>query len=585
MPLIDIPPTPLIRLSQFPYVAHATITLNNATATNNVVAAICMLQPGETINSVYLVGGGAPVGTPTYNVSIEGVVNSGAAYGGRPSGTALTSNGGGSTPMRIEDVSGAALTNGAVVVHEFVDSYTNNSAAPEFIAITVRTGTTGSGLNATNTITLRAGYQTWLTNFVQPHYSTLVSGSWAHTGNLPTMWASDNSARLVTNTSNVPTFTNETNWNSASSPNRRGIRWDAQFGCRLKAVNLLYRPAANASHEIVVNVYNSAGTPKSTSTTTYNTYSAVSSNPGQLMVNVDVPATTIERGDIVRIFLKPDATANSALQFYCIEWTTSTQRNAFFGTGTTDVFQYTASADGTTWTDTNTKVAAIMPIIDQIDTGGARALRGRGAAFDKDTSMGTHVERLSRYLPGAGQVTTAYALTVPADGQFESPAAIAAINANLRVVPLGKVGEQAVASPARGVRILPFGRGADNDTYATRVYAVHCTSEAGFNGPCEVRLLATLTVTLGNATGDGASGSTLFTSADRLADAISVSKSAYLTAIESAFGLSSGAVTFSPADNTQACVWLPDLGNADGLLFDTDLTSGTGANFLIQKDI
>lgn len=372
MPLIDIPPTPLIRLSQFPYATHATITLNSATATNNVVAAICMLQPGETITSVYLIGGGAPVGTPTYNVSIEGVTNGGAGYGGRPNGTPLTSTGGGAVPMRIEDNPGSALTNGAVVGHDFVEGYTNNSAAPEFIAITVRTGTTGSGLNATNTITIRAGYQTWITNFVQPHYSTLVSGSWAHTGNLPTMWASDNSARLVTNTSNVPTFTNETNWNSASSPNRRGIRWDAQFGCRLKAVNILYRPAANASHEIVVNVYDSAGTLKSTSTTTYNTYSAVSSNPGQLMVNVDVPATTIERGDIVRIFLKPDATANSALQFYCMEWTTSAQRNAFFGTATTDVFQYTSSADGTTWTDTNTKVAAIMPMIDQIDTGSGK---------------------------------------------------------------------------------------------------------------------------------------------------------------------------------------------------------------------
>jgi hypothetical protein len=585
MALTTIPSAPLMRLSQFPYLAHATVTFNNATATNNTFAAICMLQPGETVSSVYIVGGGAPVGTPTYNVSIEGVVNSGAGYGGRPDGTPLTSNGGGSTPMIVESNAGSAVTNGAVVSHDFADTYTNNTASPQFIAITIRTGTAGSGLNATNTITIRAGYQTWLTNFVHPHYSSLVSGSWSHTGSMPTLWASDNSGAVISNTSNVPLLTNETNWNSASNPNRRGIRWNAQFGCRLKSVNIMYRPAANATHEIVVNVYANDGTTlKTTSTTSYNTYSLPSSNPGQILVNVDVPPTTIAAGDVVRIFLKPDATANSALQFYCLEWTLSSQRNAFFGTIGTDVFMYTASADGTSWTDTNTKCAAIIPIIDQIDTSGGRSLRGRAAPIEKDADMGTHVERLSRYLPGAGQVTTAYALTVPADGQFDSLAAITAVNANLRVVPLGRVGDTATASPARGVRIVPFGRGADNDTFITRVYAVHCTSEAGFNGPCEVHLLATLTVTLGNATGDGASGSTLFGSSDRLADTVSVSKDSYLTAIESAFGLSSGAVVYSPANNTQASVWFPDLGNADGILFDTDLGSGSGANFLIQKD-
>jgi hypothetical protein len=370
MALTTIPAAPLMRLSQFPYVAHATITMNNATASNNVVAAICMLQPGETIGSVYIVGGGAPAGTPTYNVSIEGVVNSGSGYGGRPNGTPLTSNGSGSTPMIVEDNPGSAVTSGAVVSHDFVDTYTNNGTSPQLIAITIRTGTTGSGLTNTNTITIRAGYQTWLTNFVHPHYSSLVSGSWSHTGSMPTLWASDSTGALISNTSNVPLLTNETNWNSASNPNRRGIRWNAQFGCRLKSLNVLYRPAGNSNHEFVVNVYASDGVTLKTSTsTTLNSYSSESSNPGQILVNVDLPPTTIAAGDVVRIFVKPDATGNSVLQFYCLEWTLSGQRNAFFGTGSTDVFMYTSSADGTSWTDTNTKCAAIIPMIDQVDVG------------------------------------------------------------------------------------------------------------------------------------------------------------------------------------------------------------------------
>jgi hypothetical protein len=132
----------------------------------------------------------------------------------------------------------------------------------------------------------------------------------------------------------------------------------------------LYRTGGNATHEVVVNVYESDGTTlKSTSTTSYNSWNLIPSNPAQLMVSVDVPLTTLAAGDVVRIFVKPDATANSVLMFYCMEWTASGQRNVFFDTASTDVFMYTASPDGTTWTDTNTKCAAIIPIIDQVDMG------------------------------------------------------------------------------------------------------------------------------------------------------------------------------------------------------------------------
>lgn len=373
MALVTIPKSPLMRLSHVPYAAHATVTLNNATASNNVFAAICLIPPGKTIDSVYIVGGGAPAGSPTYNVSIEGVTNSGAGYGGRPNGTPLTSTGGLSLPMVAESNPGAAVTSGAVVGHTFTDTYTNSTSLPQMVAITIRTGTTGAGLDAANTITIRAGYQTWITNFIHPHYSTLVSGSWAHTGNMPTLWASNSASEVLSNTSNVPLLTNETNWNSASSPNRRGIKWVAGFGCRLTGVNVFYRPGANTTQSVVVNVYESNGTTlKSTSTTSFNSWNAIPTNPAQLFVTTEVPATEIAAGDVVRIFLMPDATANSILQFYCLEWTASSQRNAFFETGTTDVFMYTASSDGTTWTDTNTKCAAIIPIIDQIEVSSGR---------------------------------------------------------------------------------------------------------------------------------------------------------------------------------------------------------------------
>ena len=370
MALTNINPSPQIGLGRLPFSTHATVTLNNATASNNVFAAIVILQPNQTIAGVKIVGGGAPAGTPTYNISVEGVTNSGAGYGGRPNGTPLTSTGGGSVPMLIEDNSGAAVTNGAIVVHEFVDTYTNPGPGPQMIALTIRTGTTGSGLNATNNITIRAGYQTWLTNFTLPHYSTLTSGSWAHTGNCPTMWAVDATGKVTTNSSNSPTYTNETNWNSASSPNRRGLRWDAQFGCRVSAFWVAWRPTANSNPEFVINVYESDGTTlKTTGTATYNFYSAISSNPGIILTQIQIPPQEVEAGDVVRIFLKPDATSNAILQFANIEWGSAAERNAFFGTSS-NVFQYTSSPDGTTWTDVDTKFPLLIPVIDQIETGG-----------------------------------------------------------------------------------------------------------------------------------------------------------------------------------------------------------------------
>ena len=370
MALTNINPAPQVGLGRLPFATHATITLNNATASNNVFAAIVVLQPNQMISAVRIVGGGAPAGTPTYNVSVEGVTNSGAGYGGRPNGTPLTSTGGGSVPMVSEDNDGTLLTSGTVVTHEFVDSYTNPGPGPQLIALTIRTGTSGSGLNATNTITIKAGYQTWLTNFTLPHYSTLTSGSWAHTGNCPTVWAVDQTGKVTVNASNSPTYTNETNWNSASSPNRRGLRWDAQFGCRVSAFWVAWRPAANSNPEFVINVYESDGTTlKTTGTATYNFYSAISSNPGIILTQIPIPPQEVEAGDVVRIFLKPDATANAILQFANIEWSDSSSRNAFFGTSSS-VFQYTSSSDGSTWTDVDTKFPLLIPVIDQIETGG-----------------------------------------------------------------------------------------------------------------------------------------------------------------------------------------------------------------------
>ena len=186
-----------------------------------------------------------------------------------------------------------------------------------------------------------------------------------------------------------------------------------------------------------------------------------------------------------------------------------------------------------------------------------------------------------RYLPGAGQITSAYALTPPADLRYSSRAAIAAVNANLQVLPMGQVGEPGGGPRFRGVRITPFGRGSNDQTFDFRAYAVHCGPQ-GWDGPVELRLLATVACTLANALASAGAG---LESDDRIVDTITVTASAYLTALASAMNLTNSNAAFSPANDTQGCLWIPDLGNADGILFDTDLGTAAGANFLVQRDI
>lgn len=200
----------------------------------------------------------------------------------------------------------------------------------------------------------------------------------------------------------------------------------------------------------------------------------------------------------------------------------------------------------------------------------------------------------TRYLAGTGQVTNSYALTVPADGAFASKEALLTVNSNLVLVPMGALGEDSGGERWRGVQIVPFGRGANDATIVgVRAYAVHFTGESGkgFRGPLMVNLLATAAITLGNAVGSAAGGSVLLTADERIADTIVLTKSPYLKELERTLGLdttsdatgNNGARAYSPVNDTQGCIWIPDCGNADAILFDTDLGTASAANFLLRQ--
>lgn len=189
-----------------------------------------------------------------------------------------------------------------------------------------------------------------------------------------------------------------------------------------------------------------------------------------------------------------------------------------------------------------------------------------------------------RYLSGSGQTTTSYAITLPASGQYSGLAALTTLNANLFFFSMGELGDASGGDRYRGLRILPFGTGANNDTFSFRVYAVHFLGGEGNGqqGPIELKLLATNACTFGNATGIIGG---MFSTSERIVDTAVMTKSAYLTALESAMTLSTGAGAYSPADDTQAAIWIPECGNAAGIVIDSVMTGSNAGNYLIQRDI
>jgi len=124
--------------------------------------------------------------------------------------------------------------------------------------------------------------------------------------------------------------------------------------------------------------------------------------------------------------------------------------------------------------------------------------------------------------------------------------------------------------------------GSANDTFDYRVYVVkHSTGNLG--GAVldyEQLLFCSGTATLGTQAGVAASGPT---SAALFADTLSVTASAYCTAVVAAYGGIAPSV-YSPADNTQAKLFIPELGNAWAIFVDFDQTSGTPTmNCLIER--
>lgn len=134
----------------------------------------------------------------------------------------------------------------------------------------------------------------------------------------------------------------------------------------------------------------------------------------------------------------------------------------------------------------------------------------------------------------------------------------------------------------RSVIIYPFGVGADNTTFDFKVWAVY-RSYGNTNGDVldyEKRLICTVSATLGSTAGVALTGPT---SANKLVDTLSApTVSAWATKMVAAFGGVAPSV-HSAADQSQAALFIPELGNASDIIVEFDMTGATSGNCLIER--
>lgn len=135
----------------------------------------------------------------------------------------------------------------------------------------------------------------------------------------------------------------------------------------------------------------------------------------------------------------------------------------------------------------------------------------------------------------------------------------------------------------RGLELTPFGAGSANQTFDYKVWVVK-RGFSNFNGSTpadyDQQLWCSGTVTLGTKAGVATSGGPLST--DLLGDTITVTASAYATASVAAYGglLPSA---HSPADDTEARLFIPDLGDASDIFIEFDMTGATSGNFMAER--
>ena len=186
-----------------------------------------------------------------------------------------------------------------------------------------------------------------------------------------------------------------------------------------------------------------------------------------------------------------------------------------------------------------------------------------------------------------------YAATSKTTGAFALTAGRAlksTLDAGYTLFPLGTIRRAGGDDRFAGVRLTMFGAGSDNQTFDYRVFVGFIENPTD---PLEAQVVSVFYLGGGSATlsaAVGVSGSTLLAATERVADTLTWTLGSSSTTpkgigetIEAARGQGRASAAWSPANDSEAFVDIPELGSAAYLILDFDMTGATSGNALISE--
>lgn len=196
--------------------------------------------------------------------------------------------------------------------------------------------------------------------------------------------------------------------------------------------------------------------------------------------------------------------------------------------------------------------------------------------------MIVHTTNQRRYA-AVSKVTTAFALAA-------GRALKSTLEAGYTLFPLGTIRKAGGDTRFAGARLTLFGDGADNSTFDYRAFLGFVENP---DDPLDAQVVSVFYLGGGSATlstAVGLAGSDLLAATERVADTLTWTLGASSTTpkgigetIEATRGQGRASAAWSPSDNSEAFVDLPELGGAAYLILDFDMTGATGGNALIEE--
>ncbi|HEX8875642.1 MAG TPA: hypothetical protein VF777_02775 [Phycisphaerales bacterium] len=357
------------------FLAFATGSSYSLDDNGKAIAYFLALAPGDQIDSVGLrvyTKTGSP--GPKFVVGVEGA----STTQGEPSGTYLTGIDN-TTAAKSAVLDNSLLPSSGIAWISLANPYKNAGTTTKFVAVTVRHAGSGTDFSGSDNFRLGVIETDPISQVFYPFAATLESGDWSQLKGIPAIAVRDSSRGFLGGTSGIISESPEGIDATATYP-ARGLVWKSAYGCRISAVNLNLGFIDNTA-EFRIRAYRNGSevlnTPVLAKECEYDEFGGADA-----FLTIPFSPFEVRAGDVLRLVVQ--ATAGT-LVGRSLAFGSSADRLAF--TRGLDI-QSTKATSAWAWTDDDTTLFSMTPVIDQIDfqsaaiTGPAKKISVRSGLSD-----------------------------------------------------------------------------------------------------------------------------------------------------------------------------------------------------------